>query len=168
MGKNMTTDDELLDDKNLKTNHKSNKEIRIPQVNKSQYNLQFQHPLYQMAVTKGYQTKTHNKIHAQMQNRRNMQLGKPMSTRDYFSQNEQMNGGNIYYTKKPILMELGSSKNTRPTNPTNKENSMTNPQSTFKLDCKAVPNKDVKDICSLSPDQTFGTDMNHYNHIQNV
>lgn len=45
-----------------------------------------------------------------------MQLGKPLSTKDYFS---QKNSQPTYYMKKPVLMEIGSSKNTRPSNDEN-------------------------------------------------
>lgn len=59
-------------------------------------------------------------------------------------------------------MELGSSKHTRPTN---KEYSLTNPQSTYKLDGTAIQMKDIKDICRMSPDQNFGSGLNHqFNH----
>ena len=111
-------------------------------------------------TTKKFYTKTQNKISnpQQMGARKNMQLGKPMSTKDYFSQKEYVNL-NAYYVKKPVLMEMGSSKNTRPSN---KENSLANPQSTYKLDGNMPDNRN---FYRMSPDQNFSSGLQH--HLRN-
>lgn len=90
-------------------------------------------------------------------NRKNIQLGKPMSTKDYFSQREQMKMQSGFYAKKPVVMDFVSSKKTRPSN---KDNSLTNPQSMIKLD-EIANGRTNKDLYRMSPDPNLSSDLHH-------